>query len=289
LPYFVKEARFDMIQDFEISAMRDDEWVFSGYSFTDQVWIDQQGKLHEGKPTAEQADNIWGVGFYHEKSRDAFIALWLDHASTGLDSPKHNGSPSLHYEGHGQLWARYPARQHQMEAGSSIQLRNAYLTAPYPEQHAAEGIESLRHELLNPLLVRSEGLPEATAAQTVGELARPGETAQTARLKPAVWRALNQVRDEQLYQAEASIVDLGYVYDLRIRNGAAHVLVTMPHRGRPVFEFLVTRGGGRVADGIREHLLKVKGIDEVVVDFTWDPAWSVGRVNATGRRALGLA
>ena len=56
LPYFVKEARFDMIQDFEISAMRDDEWVFSGYSFTDQVWIDQQGKLHEGKPTAEQAD-----------------------------------------------------------------------------------------------------------------------------------------------------------------------------------------------------------------------------------------
>ena len=88
--------------------------------------------------------------------------------------------------------------------------------------------------------------------------------------------------------AEASIVDLGYVYDLSIRNGAAHVLVTMPHRGRPVYEFLETAGGGRVAGGIREHVLKVKGIEDVIVDFTWEPAWSVARVNDVGRKALGL-
>lgn len=288
LPYFIKEARFDMIQDFAIEAMRDDEWVFSGYSFTNQVWIDRQGNFHEGKVPPAQADNLWGVGFYHEKSRDAFIALWLDHSSKGIDGVKHNASPSLHYSGHGQLWARYPARRINMKAGSAIHLKNAYLTAPYSKQGAAKEIESLRHRLLNPLEVSLEDLPRVAAGKATGSLARPGETNQTALLKPAVWRALGQVRDEQLYKAEASVVDLGYVYDVRIRNGIAHVLVTMPHRGRPVFEFLVTKGGGRVEDGIREHVMRIKGIDDVVVDFTWEPAWTVARLNDTGRKAMGL-
>ena len=47
---------------------------------------------------------------------------------------------------------------------------------------------------------------------------------------------------------DANIVDLGYVYDVRYRSGVGHVVVTMPHRGRPVHEFLVTQGGGRVND-----------------------------------------
>ncbi len=288
LPYFIKEARFEMIQDFSIEAMRDDEWVFSGYSFTDQVWIDRQGKLHEGKVPDAETNDLWGVGFYHRESRDAFIALWLDHSSQGTDGVEHNGSPTLHYDGHGQLWARYPAHRTDMKAGSSIHLKNAYLIAPYPKQGAAAKIEGLRHQLLNPLEVRDEELPKVANAKAADSLARPGETDLTAPLKPAVWRALGQVRDEQLYKAKASIVDLGYVYDLRIRNGTAHVLVTMPHRGRPVYEFLVTKGGGRVEGGIREHVLRIKGIEDVVVDFTWEPAWSVARLNDTGRKALGL-
>ena len=62
----------------------------------------------------------------------------------------------------------------------------------------------------------------------------------------------------------------------------------MPHRGRPVYQFLETEGGGRVAGGIREYLLAVPGIEDVVVDFTWEPAWSVARMNDVGRKALGL-
>jgi len=287
-PWFVKEARFDMVQDFNIEAMRDDEWVFSGYSFTKQVWIDRHGKLREGAVPPAEADDLWGIGFYHEKSRDAFIAIWLDHSAKGLDGVKHNASPSLHYHGHGQLWARYPLRHTKLNAGSSIQLRNAYLTAPYPNQAAPAKLETLRHQMLNPLEILGGDLPKVAGAKATGALARWGETKQSALLKPAIWKALNEVRDEQLYKAQASIVDLGYVYDVRVRNGAAHVLVTMPHRGRPVHEFLVTQGGGRVDDGIRERLLRIKGIEDVVVDFTWEPAWSVARINNTGRKAMGL-
>jgi metal-sulfur cluster biosynthetic enzyme len=60
----------------------------------------------------------------------------------------------------------------------------------------------------------------------------------------------------------------------------------MPHRGRPVHEFLVTQGGGRVQDGIQERTLRVPGIQDVVVNFTWEPAWTINRVTAKARAAL---
>ena len=56
LPYFLKEGRMDVIQDVDVEAMRDDEWVFSGYSFTDTLWIDRAGKLHEGPVPAAEAE-----------------------------------------------------------------------------------------------------------------------------------------------------------------------------------------------------------------------------------------
>ena len=119
-------------------------------------------------------------------------------------------------------------------------------------------------------------------------MARRGETAETASLKPAIWQALREVRDEQLYHAEANIVDLGYVYDVRERDGVVRVVVTMPHRGRPVYQFLVTQGGGRVEEGIRERVLRIAGVRDVVVEFTWEPAWSVARLSERGLRAMGL-
>jgi metal-sulfur cluster biosynthetic enzyme len=288
LPYFIKEASFDMIRDFEIDAMRDDEWVFSGYSFTDQVWIDRQGHLHEGKVSDNETNDLWGVGFYHRESRDAFIALWLEHTARDIDGVQHNASPSLHYESHGQIWSRYPLRKTKLAAGSSLHLRNAYLTSPWPTENAAGQIESLRHQLLHPLQLTAETVPQPSVTKAQGTLARSGETVRTAPLKAAIWNALSQVRDEQLYQAAASIVDLGYVYDVAVRNSTAYVLVTMPHRGRPVYEFLVSAGGGRMHAGIREHLLKIERIEEVIVEFTWEPAWTIARMNETGRKAMGL-
>ena len=285
LPFFFKEGRFDMVKDLAIEAMRDDEWVFSGYSFTDMVWIDRQGKLHEGRAAGE---DLWGVGFFHRESRDAFIALWLEHAAENFDGIKHGGAPTLHYDGHGQLWSRYPANRAQFRAGASIRQKNAYLVSPYPKQGAAAKIQRLRHQLLNPLEVGAEKPPRVAAAKSIGALARRGETADTAPLKPAIWKTLREVRDEQLYDVDANVVDMGYVYDVRVRDGVVNVLVTMPHRGRGVYDFLVTQGGGRVEEGIRERLLRLGGVRDVIVDFTWDPPWTAARLTDAGHRAMGL-
>ena len=48
LPWFSKRGSMEAVTDFQINYLRDDEWVFSGYSFTDSLWLDQQGRVHEG-------------------------------------------------------------------------------------------------------------------------------------------------------------------------------------------------------------------------------------------------
>ncbi len=289
LPYFYKYGEIDVVKDVAIAAMRDDEWVFSGYSFTDTLWFDRQGKLHEGTVPPQSIANLWGVGFYHRTSRDAFIAMWLEHEAKGFDGLAHGGVPTLHYDGHGQLWSRYPVdKDTTLKAGTSIRQKNAYLVSPYEGAEGARKVERLRHQLQNPLDVRPGDAPRNSAASGKRPLARFGETTDTAPLKPAIWKALAEVRDEQLYKIDANVVDMGYVYDVRENSGVVNVLVTMPHRGRPVYDFLVTAGGGRVEPGIRERLLKLKGVTEVVVDMTREPPWTVDRLSDTGRRALGL-
>ena len=137
--------------------------------------------------------------------------------------------------------------------------------------------------MLHPLEVHLAQPRPMTAASSPRPLARPGETQPTAPLKPAIWKALAEVKDEQFYKIDASIVDLGYVYDVREQGGVVSVLVTMPHRGRPEFNFLVTAGGGRVEPGIRERVLKIPGVRDVVVELTWNPA--VDRAPADGKGA----
>jgi metal-sulfur cluster biosynthetic enzyme len=288
LPYFFKESRFDVVKDVDIEAMRDDEWVFSGYSFTDTLWIDAQGKLHQGEVPPGQAENLWGVGFFNRTSHDAFVALWLEHAAEGLEVA-HGGVPTLHYDGHGQLWSRYPAQHARLKAGTTIRQRNAYFYGAYEGAEAATHVERLRHQLLHPLEVHLAQSRAMTATSAPRPLARPGETQSTAPLKSAIWKALSEVKDEQFYKIDANIVDLGYVYDVREQGGVVSVLVTMPHRGRPEFNFLVTAGGGRIEPGIRERVLKIPGVRDVVVQLTWNPTWTVHRLTEKGQRELGLS
>lgn len=285
LPYFFKQGEIRVVKDVDIAAMRDDEWVLSGYSFTDTVWFDRQGKLHEGIPPLDQQNDLWGVGFFHRQSHDAFVALWLEHTATGY-AIKHGGAPQLHYDGHGQLWSRYPAEQASLKAGTTLRQRNSYSVLPYEAKTGAAELERLRHQLLHPLEVQAADVTRLTANGS-GSLARAGETAKTAPLKTAIWQALSEVHDEQLYKLKSSIVDLGYVYDVRERDGRVLVLVTMPHRGRPEYNFLVSSGGGRIEPGIRERVLAVPGVRDVQVEFTWNPPWSPARLSDTVRKELG--
>ncbi|MCA9232742.1 MAG: metal-sulfur cluster assembly factor [Planctomycetales bacterium] len=288
--YFLKEGTMEAVQDFEFTTMRDDEWVLSGYSFTDKLWIDGAGHLREGDVPADQAKSMRGVGFYHQASRDAFLALWLKHSAQGYDDLASAAPPTLHYHQHGQLWSRYPLGDgpQKFNRGTVISQKNAYSVAPFPEQDAAHHVENLQNRLLQPLAVAAGAIAPGTNPTATGRLARDGETPASGPLKTAIWDALREIRDEQLYRIDANLVDLGLVYDLRVHDGVAEILMTMPHRGRPVYQYFVTQGGGRNTEGIRERLLQIEGIEQVIVNFTWHPAWTPDLLTNAGRRSLGL-
>jgi metal-sulfur cluster biosynthetic enzyme len=279
LPWFTKDGRMDVVQDFEITYLRDDEWVFSGYSFDEMLWMDCNGKLHEGEVPAESANDLWGIGFYSKYSRDAFVALFLEHRAENFDALFHAGAPSLHYEGHGQIWSRWAARNEpQFKKGAALIQRNAYLTMPYPEA-GADRVESLYDILKSPLEASGGELPNVRAVSE-GALARPGETPESSPLKPIIWQALSEIRDEMLYTVDANVVDMGYIYNLSERNGEVQILMTMPHKGRPEYEF--------IGQPIRERLLKLDGVNNVTIEHTWEPAWNVNRLNEAGRQAMGI-
>ena len=74
---------------------------------------------------------------------------------------------------------------------------------------------------------------------------------------------------------------MGYIYDVRTRGGDVRVVMTMPHRGRPKYEFL--------GKPLRARLQQVPGVGSVTVELTWEPAWTPNRLTDAGRRLMGLA
>ena len=275
----------EAVQDFELNYLRDDEWVFSGYSFDELLWMDEEGKAHEGAVPKEQAAKMWGVGFFHRTSRDAFFALRLEHAlhGTGEATLYHADAPTLNYKGHGQLWSRWALRgDPQLKAGDRLSQRNAYLLEPYGEE-GGRRLEEWRRKLLSPLKVRGEAevaLDGLSVEASGGRLAGPGEGGGAGQLKAAVWEALRAVPDDMFYTVDANVVDMGYVYDVRVRDGDVEIVMTMPHKGRPHYRYL--------GNPMRARVRQVPGVRSVTITPTWEPAWTPHRMSDEAWRAMGL-
>ena len=152
LPYFIKEGvDAGHPRPRRSTYLRDDEWVFSGYSFTDTLWMGADGKLRTG-PVEKGAENdLWAVGFFNRVSRDAFIGLFLKHEAEGMPELTHTGAPTLHYRWHGQVWSRALFQNARLAAGGELRQKNAYLVAPFPELGGAAMVEGWRNRLLHPL------------------------------------------------------------------------------------------------------------------------------------------
>lgn len=287
LPWFHKIGSMSAIKNVEADALRDDEWVFSGQSFTDMLWMGPDGKMHSGAVDPKFASDLWAVGFFHKESKDSFVALFLEHRADGLPGIRHTGSPQMFYRWHGNVWSRYPLPGKQMPAGAVLHQKNAYAAIPFQADGMAQ-LEGLRHRLVNPLQVARGELNSAfTPRQQPNRLARPGEAGDSPISKRILWDALRECRDEQLYVSKVNVVDLGLVYDLRVRGDVVHVTMAMPHRGRPLIGYFVYGSGGNSAP-VRQTLMKVPGVRHVVVEQAWEPGWNSNRLTAEGRSKLGL-
>jgi metal-sulfur cluster biosynthetic enzyme len=111
-------------------------------------------------------------------------------------------------------------------------------------------------------------MTEAGVAPPPGELSN-------ADVEASAWMALERVHDPEL---PLDIVNLGLVYGLRVRGGAAHVELTYTAIGCPAMEML--------QEDVRSALLAVPGIESVHVESVWSPPWTKARLTPRGRAAL---
>lgn len=90
--------------------------------------------------------------------------------------------------------------------------------------------------------------------------------------------ALRVVIDPEL---GASIVDLGFVYDIAVVDGAARITMTATTPGCPASGFL--------KEGAARSALQVPGIQSVDVAMTFEPAWNPSMMSAETKTSLGFA
>lgn len=288
LPWFEKVASMQAVNNFEAVAMRDDQWVFSGQSFREIVWMGRDGKLQCGTAPPPRGEPLAAVGFVNRESQDSFVAIFLEHRAEGMPDLNHSVLVNPFYKWHGAQWERYPLPGRKVPAGAVLHQRNAYAVLPFTAEDGPRAIEELQRRLVNPLVASAGDLPGGAAiAESPGRLARPGEAGDSPIPKQALWDALHDCKDEQLYKAGISVVDLGLVYDLRVRGETVEVVMAMPHRGRPRLGYFAHGSGGN-STPVQTRLLKVPGVKHVVVKQTWEPAWNSNRLTDEGREKLGL-
>lgn len=120
----------------------------------------------------------------------------------------------------------------------------------------------------------------AVFAETIGrnpdfELEIPEWSGPPADLREAAWRALHEVADPEF---PISLPDLGLVYEVEAVGSVVRVTISFTASACPCVEFIKW--------DIRERLLEEAGIEEVIIEVTWDPPWTTSRITERGRHAL---
>jgi len=90
--------------------------------------------------------------------------------------------------------------------------------------------------------------------------------------------ALRLVIDPELGE---NIVDLGFVYDITVIDGAAHITMTATTPGCPASGFL--------RDGVARSASQVPGILSVDVLMTFEPPWDPSMMSAETKTSLGFS
>lgn len=91
-------------------------------------------------------------------------------------------------------------------------------------------------------------------------------------------QALKVVIDPELGH---NIVDLGFVYDVSVDDGVAHITMTATTRGCPAASFL--------KEGVANSACLVPGVEAVDVTMTFEPPWQPWMISPGVKAALGFA
>ncbi|MGH2694488.1 MAG: 1,2-phenylacetyl-CoA epoxidase subunit PaaD [Actinomycetota bacterium] len=121
---------------------------------------------------------------------------------------------------------------------------------------------------------RNPSPPRAVLGGFVGE--------DSSSLQGQIWDALTRVPDPEI--PAVSVADMGMIETVEVRDGRARVVVLPTFTGCPAIPV--------IKDDVAAAVAAVEGVDEVEVEFSFDPPWTTDRITEEGRaklRDFGLA
>ncbi len=92
-----------------------------------------------------------------------------------------------------------------------------------------------------------------------------------------VWDALKQVIDPEI---GLSIVDLGLVYSVEVKDNEIKVKMTLTNPACPLQSYLKAQ--------VEEAISKLPGIKKAEVQLVFEPAWTPERMSPEARKKLGI-
>ena len=96
-------------------------------------------------------------------------------------------------------------------------------------------------------------------------------------MEKKVIQALKTVIDPEL---GVNIVDLGFIYKVKVKEDKAEILMTLTSPGCPL-SYVIN-------DLIQKSVRKIKGINKVKINLTFDPTWTPERIDPQIRKQLGI-
>ncbi len=92
-----------------------------------------------------------------------------------------------------------------------------------------------------------------------------------------VFEALREVEDPELGM---DVVDLGLVYDVAVEGERVKVLYSLTSMGCPA--------GQMIEEGIRDSVMRIKGIEQVDAELTFTPPWTPDMMSDDAKFVLGF-
>ncbi|MBU0586208.1 metal-sulfur cluster assembly factor [Candidatus Micrarchaeota archaeon] len=92
-----------------------------------------------------------------------------------------------------------------------------------------------------------------------------------------VLKVLNEIIDPEL---GVGIVDLGFIYGVKVEKGFAEIRMTLTTIGCPL--------AGWFAMQVEQKVKEIKGVKDVHVHVVWEPAWSIDMMSKKAKLQLGL-
>jgi len=96
--------------------------------------------------------------------------------------------------------------------------------------------------------------------------------------KEQVLQVLDQCRDPEIPMV--SIVDLGLVYDIQIKDDFIDVQMTLTTPGCGM--------GFYIAADAKQRIEAIEGVKEANVTIVWEPPWTPDRISPEAKKRLGF-